>query len=378
MDKRSYFILCALSCVLSFSVAATAALIPSIAAFFGRDALVVGKLVWIYMLPYGLCALAWGPLTRKVATKKLLLSALFAFCLSATLVGMAEHLWQAFAGRLCMGVFGSCFVPLSLIIIGKEVAAKSRPKYLGFFFSTSFMASLAGVFLSGLLFWRSIYLIPAAAGVSLFVYSLHFLKRLDYRGKFKISYLATFKDPTVFRLFTFIIAGSFFYHSIQQWLGVYLFQEYSFSQFFISGVFTIASLAAIFAENIGGFFASRFGSRNIAFWGLVSMSLFIAFLLIFKAPLAVFFIIVFWGLGWAFNHVGLSSLLTSLPDTFLRDASSLNSSLRFFAGGLGAFWGGKAVAFSNFKTHFLVTGLLILMLGLFLKDQKKLKGDAHG
>ena len=90
------------------------------------------------------------------------------------------------------------------------------------------------------------------------------------------------------------------------------------------------------------------------------------------------FMIIFWGLGWAFNHVGLSSLLTTLPDKFLRDAASLNSSLRFFAGGLGAFWGGKFIGIVNFKIHFLVTGILILGLSLMLKNQALLsKGGRH-
>jgi predicted MFS family arabinose efflux permease len=378
MDRRSFFILCALSCVLSFSVAATAALIPSIASYFNKDALLAGKLVWIYMLAYGLCALFGGPLTRKFSIKRLLLFSLLLFSSAALLVGLAPVLGLAFLGRLGMGVFGSCFVPLSLIIIGKEVKPKSKPKYIGFLFSASFMASLCGLFLSGVLFWRYIYLIPAGLGAVLFVYSFSVLEPFDYRGKFKISYLATFKERRVITLFTFIILGSFFDHGIQQWLGVYLSREYSFNQFFISAVFTISSLVAIFGENIGGFCAARFGSKNIAFWGLLSMSLFIGLLLSFSSPEALFAIIVFWGFGWAFNHVGLSSLLTSLPDKFLRDASSLNSSLRFFAGGLGAFWGGKAIAVLDFRTHFMISGLCVFILGLFLKNQKILKGEGDG
>ncbi|MBN2119840.1 MAG: MFS transporter [Candidatus Omnitrophica bacterium] len=371
MDKKSFFILCAIFCVLSFSVSATAALIPSIASYFGSDYLLAGKLVWIYMLAYGLFALLWGPLTRKFAVKKILLTTLFLFSLSSFVVGSAPKLFFAFIGRLGMGVFGSCFTPLSLIIIGKEVKPESKPKYVGFLFSTSFMASLSGVFLSGLLFWRFIYLIPSFLGGALLIYSLYFLKGFDYRGKFKISYFETFKDKNVLTLFTFIILGSFFYHSIQQWLGVYLAKEYFFSQFFISAVFTVSSLAAIFAENIGGFCASRFGSRNIAFWGLLSMAGFIAFLLNFRRPEAVFFIIVFWGLGWAFNHVGFSTLLTSLPDRFMRDASSLNSSLRFFSGGLGAFYSGKVISLLGFRADFLITGLFLCLLALFLKNRLK-------
>jgi predicted MFS family arabinose efflux permease len=379
MGKESFFILCAIFFILSFSVSATAALIPTIAAYFGESPILVGKLIWIYMLPYGLFALIWGPLTRKISTKKLLLFSLFCFSLSAFIVGSAPTLFFAFIGRLGMGIFGSCFVPLSLIILGKEVSYKDKPKYVGFMFSLSFMSSLIGVFLSGFLFWRIIYFIPCLLGAAIFVMGIYFLKGFEYKSHFKISYLETFKNTNVLRLFAFIFISSFFYHSVQQWLGVYLFQQYAFSQFPISFVFTLSSLAAIFSENIGGFFASRFGALKVISWGLFSMSLFIFSLLVVRIPKAIFFVIVLWGLGWAFSHVGFSSILTTLPDKFLRDASSLNSSLRFFSGGLGAYWGGKAISLLNFRIHFLITGCLIFVLGLVLKRQYLLsKGGENG
>lgn len=378
MDKRSFFILCGLFFTLSFSVSATAALIPSIASYFSQSPILVGKLVWIYMLPYGLFALLWGPLTRKFSIKKILLLSLLFFSLSAFCVATSLVLPFAFIGRLGMGIFGSCFVPLSLIIAGKEISNRDRSKYIGFLFSLSFMSSLLGVFLSGFLFWRLIYFIPFFLGIIILVAGVYFLKDFDYRSSFKISYLKTFKNRRVLRLFTFIAMSSFFYHSIQQWLGVYLFKEFTVSQFLISSVFTISSLAAIFSESIGGFLASRWGALKIASLGSISMSVFIFSLFIIKKPELFFFIIIFWGLGWAFNHVGLSSLLTSLPDRFLRDASSLNSSLRFFSGGLGAWWGGKAISLFHFKNHFLIIGCSVFILGLILKNQLLLsKGEGN-
>ncbi|UCC95080.1 MAG: MFS transporter [Candidatus Omnitrophota bacterium] len=367
MDKKSFFVLCGLFFTLSFSVAATAALIPTIASFFGQPPLLAGKLVWIYMLPYGLFALIWGPLSRKFSIKRVLFTCLLFFSLTSALVGSASNITFAFAGRLGMGIFGSCFVPLSLIIIGKEAPRKNKSRYVGYLFSLSFLSSLLGIFLSGFLFWRTIYFIPSFLALLVFGVGSFFLKDFDYRGSFKISYHTTFKDKNVLKLFTFICIGSFLYHSIQQWLGVYLSKEYLFNQLLISSVFTISSLTAIFSESIGGVFASRFGAQNLASFGLLVMSIFVFSLLIFKIPKAVFFAVVFWGLGWAFNHVGLSSVLTHLPDKFLRDASSLNSSLRFFSGGLGAYCGGKAISLFNFHTHFLIVGCLIIVLGLALK-----------
>lgn len=379
MDKKSFFILAAIFFTLSFSVAATAALIPSIASHFGESPLLAGKLIWIYMLPYGLFALIWSPLSRKFSIKKILLTALFLFSLFAFIAGVAPNLNFAFLGRLGMGIFGSCFVPISLIIAGKELPLETKPKYIGFLFSLSFASSLLGVFLSGILLWRLIYFIPSFLGITTFVVGIYFLKGFNYKGTFKISYFATLKDRTALKLFAFIFMGSFLYHGIQQWLGVYLFKQHSFNQFLISSVFTISTLTAIFSESIGGFLASRFGALKIASLGLLSMSLFIFLLFIFRVPQLIFFIVVFWGLGWAFNHVGLSSILTSLPDKFLRDASSLNSSLRFLSGGLGVYLGGKSISLWGFNCHFLIMAILIFTLGVILKKQFTLvKEEKYG
>lgn len=366
-DRFTFFFLSSLAFILSFSVQATAALLPTLAEYFHQDSVKVGRLIWVYMLPYGLCALIWSPLSRKFSLKRILLFCLAFFSFSALLVALSVDLSAAFLGRLGMGVFGSALIPLSLITIGKECNSKERPKHVGLFFSISFGSGLLGVFLSGVLPWRFIYGIPAFLGISAFFFGLKYMASYDYRGKFKISYLATFKDRSALKLFSFIFILSFFYHSIHQWLGVYLAQKYFFSQFLISFTLTISAMAAIFSESIGGFLSARFGSSNIASLGLLSMFLFLFFSLITGIAQAIFFLIIFWGMGWAFNHVGLSSYLTGLPDKYLRDASSLNSSLRFISGGLGTYFGGKIISQVGFSAHFVLVGIIILILAVLIK-----------
>jgi len=369
MSKRSFALLCGMAFILSFSVAATAALIPSIAGFFGRKLIPAGRLVWMYMLPYGIFALIWAPLTRKVFVKNILLACLLMFSLSAFITGISPNLSFACWGRMGMGIFGSCLAPLALIIIGKELSPRDKAKHAGIFFSVSYLSSLCGLFLSGVFFWRVIYLIPSLLGIIVFILAFFFLERFDYRGKFKISYIETFKDKASLTLFFFIFFGSLFYHSIQQWFGAYLFKEFSLSQFLISMLFALSALIAMFSESIGGFLSARFGPSKVASWGLLSMCLFIVFLFFVNKPEYIFYFIFLWGMGWAFNHIGLSVFLTGLPDKFLRDASGLNSSLRFVSAGLGAFLGGKLISLMGFKNHFVFVGIALFVLALFLRKK---------
>jgi predicted MFS family arabinose efflux permease len=366
--KRTFFFLASLAFILSFSVQATAALLPTLAEYFNQDPVTVGRLIWVYMLPYGLCALIWSPLSRKFSVKKILLFCLTFFSIAAFGVAISHNLLSAFLGRLGMGIFGSALIPLSLITIGKKCNSKQRPKHVGLFFSVGFGSGLLGVFLSGILSWRVIYGIPALLGIGALLFGLKYLDDLDFRGEFKVSYLATFKDRSALRLFSFIFILSFLYHSIQQWLGVFLAKEYNFSQFSVSLALTLSAMAAIFSESIGGFLSSRFGSSNIASLGLLSMVLFLVCSLIIGIPAAMFFLIIFWGLGWAFNHVGLSSYLTGLPDKYLRDASSLNSSLRFVSGGIGTYFGGQLISRFGFSLHFAIVGIFILIIAFLIKS----------
>lgn len=364
--RDTFIFLCSLAFILAFSVQATAALLPTLASYFGRDPVSTGRLIWIYMLPYGFCALIWSPLSRKFSIKKILLICLAFFSAAAFTVTFALDLKAAFLGRLGMGLFGSAIVPLSLITIGKKFESKDRPKFVGLFFSVAYGSGLLGVFLSGFLPWRLIYGIPSCLALAALIFGKK-LEDIDYRGRFKISYLETLCDKSSLKLFSFIFTLSFLYHSVFEWLGVYFFRYHQFSQFAVSLALTISTLAAIFSESLGGFLSSRFGSPNIASLGLLSMAVFLVSSLVVGSGAGLFFLIIFWGMGWAFNHVGLSAFLTGLPDKFLRDASSLNSSLRFISGGIGTYFGGKAISKWGFSIHFILIAILILVIAVLIK-----------
>ena len=379
MPKISFLIFCLIFCTVSFGVAAMAALIPSIAAHFGVSPDYAIRLTWLYMLPYGVVALFWAPLTRIIKIKKILLFATAGFFLSALLFSLSRSIHQAFIFRFLMGAFACSFVPLSLITVGKVIDAESKAKYVGTFFGLSYISTLVSVFLSGFIHWRIIYLIPAVSSLAIFALVLTHLHDFDFRKtSFKISYLETLKDKNASRFFLVIILGSMLYHSLQQRLGVYLSQTFSLTQVVISTIFTIATLAAIAFEFSGGFLSSRFGNLRVARIGFILMSVFTLGLIFTRQYRPLFFFIVLWGSGWALTHVGLSTHLTNFPDRILRDASSLNSSLRFSAGGLGAFLGGVLVTMAGFKFLFWLVAVSIFLLGFYL--EKFLNGGkkSHG
>ncbi|UCD15635.1 MAG: MFS transporter [Candidatus Omnitrophota bacterium] len=367
MSKRSFVIFCLSFFTVSFGVAAMAALIPSISAYFNMGQDYTLRLTWLYMLPYGVFALFWAPLTRVVKVKKIFLVTTVGFCLSALFFSLSQSIRQAFIFRFFMGCFGCSFVPLILITIGKTVSAGQKPKFIGILFSLAYSSTFISVFLSGFLHWKLIYLIPVGLSSLVFVLALFFLEDFDFRGeKFKISYVQTVKDREALLFFIVIMLGSFIYHSLQQRLGVYLNKTYLMQQVLISAIFTVATISAICFQFLGGIFSSRFGNIKITRLGFFLMAAFTLSLLFIQSYKLVFFVILLWSSGWALTHVGLSAHLTSFPDRILRDASSLNSALRFSFGGLGAFIGGVLVSLVGFKVLFGIVGISALALGCCL------------
>ncbi|MEA3328704.1 MAG: MFS transporter [Candidatus Omnitrophota bacterium] len=369
MKKSVFFLIASAGFVLSFNVIACSALIPSIAAAFGVNEFFVGKIVWLYMLPYGLMALFYAPLSRSLDCKKILSFSLAVLCLANLFSGLASNLYLLFAARVLAGMSGAAIVPLSLILIAKTSLPQERGKRVGWFFSITFVATLLGLFLSGLLFWRWIFLIPAI-GAALVCASVcfYFPNFLPVEEKVKFNYFQVLSEKKVFRLFVYIFLMSFLYHGVRQWLGVYFSKVYGFEQFWVSMLLTTVTLGGIFGESLGGILSDRAGIGRIRVVNAgMALMLFVLLILLFKNALFALFTVMFiWGLGWTFNHSGISTILTDLPHRHLYESAGLNSSVRFLSGGLGMVVGGILVR-RSFNLEFAIFAFCLFLLIIFRK-----------
>ncbi len=362
MKKTTFSILCLEGAVLSFNVAAAAALIPSIAAEFALSQFIVGKIVWLYMIPYGLAAFLYGPLVRAYDARKVELVCMFLFFLANLFAGLSQNITQLFIARFLMGLFGASVIPLGLIIIGRRIEQNKRGSYIGMFFGFTFIASLLGLFLSGIINWRLIFIIPAVCGFILWlVMFIHLPSFKEDLGNFRFGYLAAFKNKKVIRIFIYIFLISLIYHAVQQWLGVYFSTQLFLNQFTISMLITLTSLSGICGEFWGGSLADKIDRQKVVSLGIIGMAVCI-FLLLFKLPLSLISLaMIIWGLGWTFNHVGLATMLTDLPTEFLNEAASLNSGVRFISGGIGASLGGLIMQ-KSFNLGFIIFGSALVLL----------------
>ncbi len=366
---------------IAFNVASVSAIVPAIASDFGISDFVAGRINWAYMLPYGIMALLYGPLTRIFENRHIAVASLLCFSIFSFLSGIAGNISQLFVYRFLVGMFAAAITPLSLIYIADHAPQDGRGKAVGLFFSATFIADLSGLFLSGLIPWRAMFFIPAIlGGGTALLTARHFPATLagapfgsaERQGQAGLRYAEAFRDRGILAAFAYIFLISMLYHGVRQWLGVYFAQGLGLRQFWVSMVLTMASVAGIFGEAIGGFLSDRQGRIPTLKMGLFLMVLSLVILIFFKAVAALFVILLIWGFGWTMNHAGLSTHLTDLNRHYMKEISSLNSSVRFVSGGLGVIVGGWVMQ-KGFALGFAVFAVVLFLM--YLQTDKMLKKE---
>ncbi len=381
MKKTVFIILCLQGCCIAFNVASISAIVPAIAQEFGISAFTVGRVNWAYMLPYGICALFYGPLTRLFHNKQINVATLSLFAVFSVLSGCAVGYRALFVFRLLVGVFAAATTPLVLIYLADRISPEKRGKYVGFFFSATFMATLVGLILSGLISWRWMFFIPAGIAVAAVVLTaLYFPKTETQRDAPQSRYIEALAQPAIWRAFAYIFLISLFYHGVRQWLGVYFVKDLGWQQVWVSMALTLGALAGVFGEALGGLSADKKGRLPTLKAGVLMMTVTMGLLIFFRSVWTVPILMLTWGFGWTINHAGMSTFLTDLDSRFMKEISSLNSSVRFVAGGLGVLIGGALFQQSfrlGFFVYMIFFGLLFLATDTILKIKKTEVVHAH-
>ncbi len=343
-----------------------AAVIPTISLDLKLANLVVAKIIPYYLIPYGIGALIYAPLTKHFSYRRILGFALILYSFFTFYCGSVHSLRYFLFGRIGMGITAACAIPLGLMIIGEFFEKKVRGRLVGLFFSCSFFASLAGIVLGGVTHWRWLFFVPAFLGLitalCLWRVKLDLLKNVH---GVSINYLKAFKDKDILNIFVFIFLISFLYHGVHKWFGIYLSQIYALDKLWISFFFVVVALGGALGQIVGGHLSDKRGRLITCRIGVIGLALSVM-LLIGNYPLFILgiifcFISVFWTIG----HNGLSTLLTDFPDKDRPVIASLNSSVRFISGGLG-FFISRIFVEQNFGLTFFVIGILIILLNYLI------------
>lgn len=367
-EKRLIFIfLCAAAIVINFNLAAVAAILPLISHDLHVSEVAAGKVISYYMIPYGIAALIFAPLTKKFSFAVILGAAIFIFAATSFFCSFASSLPTMLNARAIMGIAASGIAPLSLMLIGEIFEKKVRGRLVGMFFGCSFFASLAGIVCSGIIHWRFQFLIPAALG-GMLVFALIFFhpRSLLRKHKGRINYLKMFEAKDIRRVFIFIFLISFFFHGMRNWVGVYLSDLYHMDKLAISFFFTLMAIGGLLGQLAGGHLSDGKSRVVSCYLGVVGLSVSIALLGWVYPQFILGMLLTLVSVFWTIGHNGVSTVLTDFEDTHRPAIASLNSSVRFLSGGLG-FYISSFFIERSIQLTFLGIGISLLVLALFAK-----------
>lgn len=368
-DKKfTFFLICLGNIAISFNIAALTASVPVISQDLGLQDFQVARIISYYLIPYGVAALIYAPLTKVISYRRILSISFLIFGISSLVCALAQSLSTILLFRIGMGIGGAGIIPLGLLIIGEFFDKKVRGRLVGTFFSGSFFASVAGIILSGVAHWRWQFIIPflISAVIVLGCYSskANILKKIH---GVSVNYLSVFQKPQLRNVCLFIFAISFLYHAVHKWFGVYLAREYMMDKFTISFFFILMSIGGFCGQMLGGIISDKSGRKAACVIGVAGLALATMALWGHYSFLILGLILTSLTLFWTIGHNGISTVLTDFADLDRPMIASLNSSVRFISGGLGFYISGFFVR-QNFSLTFFVIGLLILILVFIINN----------
>lgn len=367
-DKKYVYALICFGCLaISFNVAAIAAAVPIISADLSLSDLLVAKIIPYYLIPYGLGALIYAPLTRYISYRWVYCVTMFLFALFCLICGFATHLDLLLIGRVGMGITASSAIPLGLILIGEFFDKEIRGRLVGVFFSCAFIASIAGLIVMGTMNWRWMFYFPSIMGVGIAVIVLIYPSELlNKRHVGHINYLRALTQPNISKVFAYIFAISFLYHGVHKWYGIYLSQVYGFDKLTISLIIIGTVVGGMFGQLFGGILTDKKGRFIACTTGIVGLSLAICLLFGQYSKLILGIILLMISVFWTVGHNGISTVLTDFSSEDRPIIASLNSSVRFISGGLG-FYVSSFFVEKSFSITFLSIGICLIILAPFLK-----------
>ncbi|MCC6759412.1 MAG: MFS transporter [Candidatus Omnitrophica bacterium] len=352
---------------ISFNFAALAAAVPLMSRGLQQSENVVSQISAYYMIPYGLGALMYAPLARRISLKWILATAMAVYGILNFVCVWCPSITVILSARVVMGLAAACVIPLCLISIGSLFERNVRGRMVGLFFSTSFIASVAGIAVSGLCPWQWLFIIPGILGIftALFMVAAADGMRANENSP-PVDYGRVWRDSNVRNILLFIFVLSFLYHGIHKWLAVYLHRQYGLEQWAISAYFILIALTGVVGQNAGGWVTDRLGRRVACYWGVLLLAC-ATMLLFWQYPLFVLgAILAMFSIAWAVGHNGVSTVLTDFPDENRSEIAGLNSAIRFLSGGLGFFIGGPFVE-RNIALTFLGFGMAMFVTSFFIK-----------
>lgn len=344
-------------------------LLPSIATELNCSVALASHIVSFYLLPYGLCQLAYGPLADRFGKIRVASLAMLAFSLGTAACGAFGGLTLLLAFRALTGAAAAALIPLTIAYIGDTVPYGRRQAALGVLMASSgaaqsFSTSLGGL-LAQLMSWRTLF--PLLGGLSASM-TLWLWRRARFvperRGLVSGSYRDALRSGLRPLLWLVFCEGALF-------MGGFPFVAGQLHAAFHSGPFAIglalgaAGLAQVAIAKVLPRIMRRTSEQQLVLSGALSMAA--AYFVVATAPSISWAALgaALLGAGFSLCHSTLQARATEAFPAGRGRALALFAFSLFVGGAAGTFAMGWLTEHSGYPRSFGLAGSCFLVFAYF-------------
>lgn len=159
----------AASFLVPYTVSSIAVALPAIGAEFALDAVTLGWVMSVYVLVTLMCIVPCGRLSDLYGRKFVFILGVVLFTAASLVATVAPSVATLILGRVVQGIGGAMIFSTSVAVITDVFPAESRGRAFGIAIAAVYAGLSAGPFLggilTGLLGWRSIFLVNVPVGI---------------------------------------------------------------------------------------------------------------------------------------------------------------------------------------------------------------------
>ncbi|ATO50691.1 MFS transporter [Brevibacillus laterosporus] len=366
MNKRVYLLT-----IVSFVVGMVELIIGGILDLVATDLGVslgkAGFLITMFSLVFAISAPILLTLTSGVERKRLTMISLLVFLIGNVIAVISPTYSMLLLARIISAVSGSLLVVLCVTIASSIVTIPYRARAIGVVFmgiSASLVLGVPiGLMIGNAFGWRAPFILISILTILSLTGVHFFMDRIEPKPSIPIwKQLGTLKNRKV--LFTQLTSFLFLagHLTLYAYLTPFLKMKLGLDGDWVSIVYVIFGIAAVFGGGFGGFLADRFGTKRtiLSVISIFALTIFMIPYTTFALPLFLVVMIIWSMLSWAITPALQSYLIEAAPESS-DIQQSLNNSALHFGIAFGSFIGGIVIERASIDWNATVGGLIILL-----------------
>ncbi|MBD2212546.1 MFS transporter [Nostoc linckia FACHB-104] len=339
-------------------------------------------IVSAYTIPYGLFQLVYGPLGDRIGKLKVITAALTAFAVGTAACAFVPNIMLLTLLRFLTGVVAAGIIPVTLAYIGDHFPYEQRQTAIGKYLSALVLGQILGGSLGGIfgeyVSWREIFLVFGVVSLVISIELWRKIGKLRHETHSHVPfgwetfrpYLQLMTQPVAQTVIIGVFIEGFCLFGGFAYVGAFLRDRYNLPYVAIGFMLSGFGIGGLIYSRSVKYLVRRLGERGLMGFGGVLMCIsFLAIALFQNWVLFIPFNILL-GLGFYMMHSTLQTQATELAPEARGTAVSLFAFNLFIGQGIGAAAFGRIVDNFGYIPCFIITGIAIALLSLWLVKRK--------